>query len=332
MVSQADEQSEATPRLDDRKAPTKPGGPAIVPIRRSLRSVAAAAAVAVLAAACAGAVPTPPIAASAPAPNATAIPLSTELPASISHDDAMRLFEYDHSLPFAFRDDGVKTQDGAALHSFDYLDMAGKRKRAILVLPPGTGPFGAVTFLPGGISDRTEFQLDAIELAGHGVASLLIDPPELYAVPATDREAVSEMIFEMRELRRLVDWLASQPEVDPHRLGLVGVSYGAVRAATFAGVEGGRLKIAVLMSTPPSYKYAPMAPFDPIVWAPYVAPCALYIQEGTQDQWFTNDEAESLVAAAHEPKRLVWYEAGHGLNNQASTDFHSWLVAALGSA
>jgi dienelactone hydrolase len=249
----------------------------------------------------------------------------------ISHDDAMRLFEYDHSLPLDIREEGVTTDGGATIRAFNYRNMSGKRSQAFLVLPHGTGPFGAVVFLPGGLSGRGEFLSEAVEFSKHGIASLLIDYPELYPIPMSDQEAVTEIIFEMREFRRLMDWLASRPEVDPDRLGLVGVSYGAVRAATFAGVEGGRLKIAVLMSTPASYNYPAMAPFDPIAWVPYVSPCSLYIQEGTQDTWFTHAEAESLIAAARAPKRLVWYEGDHGLNAQATTDYRAWLLAALGS-
>jgi dienelactone hydrolase len=243
----------------------------------------------------------------------------------------MRLFEYDRSLPLDFREERVTTDGGAALHYFSYRDMSGKREQAILVLPSGSGPFGAVMFLPGGLANRFEFLPDAVEFSKHGIASLLVDYPELYPVPVSDQEAVTEIIFEMREFRRLMDWLAARPEVDPDRLGLVGVSYGAVRAATFGGVEGGRLKITVLMSVAPSYDAPAMAPFDPITWAPHVSPCALYIQEGTQDSWFTHDEAESLIAAAREPKRLVWYEGGHGLNAQAYADYQTWLIAALGA-
>jgi dienelactone hydrolase len=266
------------------------------------------------------------------AASGTVIPLATRLPAEITHDDAMRLFEYDRSLTLDIREEGLTADGEAILHPFNYRDMSGKRARAILVLPEGTGPFGAVMFLPGGTSDRTEFLHDSVDLASHGIASLLIDYPELYDVPATDQEAVSEIIFEMRELRRLMDWLASQPEVDPDKLGMMGVSYGGCRGATFAGVEDGRLRITVLMSTPASYHLPYMAPFDPILWVPYVSPGELYIQEGTQDVWFTHDEAESLIAAAREPKRLVWYEAGHGLNAQADADYGTWLVAALGSS
>jgi dienelactone hydrolase len=261
---------------------------------------------------------------------ATVIPLPTTLPANLSHADAMRLFEYDHSLLASIRDGGARADEGAFFHDIWYVTAAGTRARAYLVLPPGDGPFGAVIYLPGGMSGGNEFDQDAKDMAGRGIASLLVDYPELYPFPATGEQAVTNMIFETRELRKLVDWLASRPEIDPTRLGLYGVSYGAVRAGMFAGVEGGRLKIAVLNSTPSTFGTAEMAPFDPIAWAPYVSPCALYLQEGTQDTWFTHADAEAYIAAAKEPKRLVWYEAGHGLDAQAYTDEINWLVAAVG--
>ena len=269
------------------------------------------------------------VAGSAPlAPSVIALP--TELPGAISYDDAMRLFQYDRSLPFDVREAGVDEEGVAAVHDFSYLLGSGKRMRAFLVLPRGNGPFGAVMFLPGGLGGPGEFLPEALDLAGSGIASLLISEPELNPYPVTDAEAVTNIIFEMRELRRALDLLASRPEVDAERLGLVGVSFGAVRAATFAGIEGGRLRIAVLMSTPPSYDVPAMAPFDPIAWVPHVSPAALFIQEGTQDQWFTHDEAESLIAAAREPKKLVWYQADHGLNEDADDDRRGWLIAALG--
>jgi dienelactone hydrolase len=238
---------------------------------------------------------------------ATVIPLPTNLPAAIPYEDAMRLFEYDRSVPFDVREEGVTDYNGAAVHAITYTRASGERAAANLVLPEGAGPFGALIYLPGGGGGDREYLYEAADLSRRGIVSLLIDHPEL------------------------LDLLGSLPEVDPHRLGLVGGSYGAVRGVTFAGIEGSRLKIAVLMSTPPSYDVAAMAPFDPIVWAPHVSPCALYIQEGTQDVWFTHEEAESLIAAAKEPKRLVWYEANHGLNEQASADRFGWLVEALGS-
>ncbi len=258
------------------------------------------------------------------------IPLPTELPESISYDQAMRLFEYDGSRPFDLVETSVSEQSGVTIHDITYLQASGSRTQAFLVVPHGSGPFGGVMYLHGALGASSNFLQEAIDLAQHGLVSLLITAPEYIAQPVTAEEAVNEIAFEMRELRRSLDLLASRPEVDPRRLGFVGFSYGAMRGGTFAGIEGGRLSIAVLMSTPPSYHVAYMAPFDPIVWAPHVSPAALYVQEGTQDTWFTHDEAESLVAAAHQPKQLVWYQANHALNQDAYDDRVGWLERTLG--
>jgi pimeloyl-ACP methyl ester carboxylesterase len=258
------------------------------------------------------------------------IPLPTELPAALGHDDAMRLFEYDRSRPFDVVEKSVRSQADVTIHDITYAQAAGSRVQAYLVVPSGAGPFGGVMYLHGAFGGSSDFLDEAVDLAGHGLVSLLINQPELMSNPSTHAEAVTEIVFEMRELRRSLDLLASQPEVDPTRLGFAGFSFGAIRGGTFAGIEGARLKIAVLASTPPSYKLSYMAPFDPIVWAPYVAPAALYVQEGLQDTWFTHDEAESLVAAARTPKKLAWYDAGHLLNTTAGADREAWLEEALG--
>jgi dienelactone hydrolase len=257
------------------------------------------------------------------------IPLPTDLPLSIDYEDAMRLFEYDRARAFDLVEKSVRDKDGVAIHDITYVQASGSRTQTYLVVPPGAGQFGGVMYLHGAYGGSSDFLDEAVDLANHGVVSLLINQPEWKLDPSTHAEAVTEIVFEMRELRRSLDLLASRPEVDPDRLGFVGFSFGAIRGGTFAGIEGKRLKIAILMSTPPSYGLSYMAPFDPIVWAQHVSPAALYVQEGTQDGWFTHAEAESLVAAAQEPKKLAWYEAGHGLNKNAYDDRLGWLETAL---
>lgn len=293
---------------------------------------AAVAGIAVLASVavsgCSGIVVTAAPAAS-PTP-ATAAPLPTTLPAD-TYEDAMRLFEYDRSRPFNVVEQGVDQRDGATVHNVTYATAAGARAQAYLVLPEGSGPFGGVMYLHGAGGSSSSFLPEAVALAGHGVVSLLITQPEWMSAPIGDVEAVNEIVFEMRELQRSLDLLASQPQVDARRLGFVGFSFGAVRGGTYAGVDGRRLRIAILASTPPSYDVPAMAPFDPIVWVPRVAPAEFYLQEGTQDPWFTHDQAESLIAAAPEPKKLVWYEANHGLNAAAVADRLKWLGGTIGS-
>ena len=265
-----------------------------------------------------------------PSSSPTVISLPTQLPDEISHAQAMALFNYDHSRPFDVQERSVTTRSGALVHDISYLGIAGKRSQADLVTPIGKGPFGAVMYLHGAFSSSSEFLDEACDLANRGVASLLITQPEMDPQPTTDSAAINEIVYEMRDMQHSLDLLAAQPSVDPHRLGFAGFSFGAVRGATFAGIESGRLRVAILMSTPPSYDAPAMASFDPIVWVPYIAPASLFIQLGKQDTWFTDADGESLIAAAKEPRQLVWYDAGHGLDSKAYDDRIAWLASLLG--
>ena len=42
------------------------------------------------------------------------------------------------------------------------------------------------------------------------------------------------------------------------------------------------------------------------------------------------ERAEEFFAAATEPKEMKWYEAGHGLNTDATLDRKAWLKENLG--
>ncbi len=249
---------------------------------------------------------------------------------SVAHGKVIEFVAYDHFKPFDVRERSAVRQEGSTVHDITYAGLEGDRWQANLVVPDGPGPFPAAMYLHGAGGSSSSFLTEAAAIAKHGVASLLITQPELLRLLTTDQEAWTEIVFEMREMQRSLDLLASRPKIDSARLGFVGRSFGAVRGTTFSGIAGSRLKIAVIMSTPPSYNAPALAAFDPIAWAPHISPAAFYLQEGNQDTWFTHAEGESLIAAAREPKTLVWYDANHGLNQQAMDDRVGWLVAALG--
>jgi hypothetical protein len=42
------------------------------------------------------------------------------------------------------------------------------------------------------------------------------------------------------------------------------------------------------------------------------------------------ERAEEFFAAAREPRAMKWYEAGHGLNEEATNDRKAWLKQKLG--
>ena len=59
------------------------------------------------------------------------------------------------------------------------------------------------------------------------------------------------------------------------------------------------------------------------------APAPVLLQFGTMDEHVSKERANASIAAASEPKKVIWYEAGHGLNKQAVTDRMIWLSEQL---
>ncbi len=242
----------------------------------------------------------------------------------------MTLFAYDASAPFDLREARTQQEGDVTIHTFSYLTLDGQRTYALLVVPPGAGPFGGVEYLHGAGGSPENWLDDAVANAAHGMVSLLVSQPEAPTFENDANPPVNMIVYEMRELRRALDLLASQPNVDRHRLAFVGFSFGAVRGATFAGIESSRLRAVVLGSFNPSYHSAAMTSFDPIVWLPHIAPAALLLQLGRQDTWFTEADGEAMNAAAREPKQLIWYDAGHGLDGKAVADRMAWLAKYVG--
>ncbi|MBA3578387.1 MAG: hypothetical protein H0W42_00215 [Gemmatimonadaceae bacterium] len=59
-------------------------------------------------------------------------------------------------------------------------------------------------------------------------------------------------------------------------------------------------------------------------------PTALLLQNGRFDTLVPMHDAEDLQAAAPEPRTIRWYDAGHGLNQQAMFDRLNWLHQQIG--
>jgi fermentation-respiration switch protein FrsA (DUF1100 family) len=73
-----------------------------------------------------------------------------------------------------------------------------------------------------------------------------------------------------------------------------------------------------------------MAPIEPIRFIVYASPTALLLQSGRLDDLVPVADAQQLHAAAREPRTIRWYDAGHGLNQQANFDRLDWLHQEIG--
>jgi fermentation-respiration switch protein FrsA (DUF1100 family) len=73
-----------------------------------------------------------------------------------------------------------------------------------------------------------------------------------------------------------------------------------------------------------------MAPIEPIRFIAHASPTPLLLQSGRLDELVPVADAELLHTAARDPKTIRWYDAGHGLNQQANFDRLDWLHEKIG--
>lgn len=130
---------------------------------------------------------------------------------------------------------------------------------AYLFLPPTPGPHPAMLVmherLPVNLGD--EFTLCEAIARSQIAAFLIIQPYSVNrrpnpGVPQAELLSgnVTQMVGALRQCvldsRRGIDWLSRRPDIDPARLGISGISLGAVLAPLIAGVDR-RLKVMLLL-------------------------------------------------------------------------------------
>jgi len=69
-----------------------------------------------------------------------------------------------------------------------------------------------------------------------------------------------------------------------------------------------------------------MKPYNPDLYLPYKkAPCL--IQVGKNDEFITKKENKKFIKITPKPKKVKWYDATHGLNEEARSDRMKWVIS-----
>ena len=155
-----------------------------------------------------------------------------------------------------------------------------------------------------------------------------------------DREGV---IKDVIDLRRGVDLLLGRGDVNPQRIGFVGLSYGADYGAVFVAVDSRVAAAALISGGTLRDWYGRKAPDDVreeyVSLMETVAPDRLLrsgtstrilFQNGREDPIYTRREIDDFHAALP-AKEVIWYDAGHWLHahDVAIADRHAWLGSEL---
>ena len=257
-------------------------------------------------------------------------------------------FDYNKTTPL----DVKHAAPGVTVSQITYAQLDGTGNAATIVLPPASarGPHPAILFLhwygpPNPTSNRTQFLAEAVELAGAGVASLLVDTPWTRERWFGTRDSARDYEFSVqmaKDVRRALDVLLAQPNLDQTRIAVVGHDFGAMWGALAVAADPRVTHFAYAAGAPSFtdwYLYTPkregadrdafvakLAPLDPIAFLPKIAPRPVLLQFGTIDPHVKNEAATALANAAKEPKTVKIYEgAEHELTYQARVDRIAWL-------
>ena len=272
------------------------------------------------------------------------------------YEETVHLFDYDVESQVQITENAVHQEDGYTVRDISYPSPKGGEVPAYMIIPDGTGSYAGILLMHGSSGSRESLLPLAKDLVQTGAVVMTISGPaartpnrDWIHFTEQDREEQIQLII---DLRRGVDVLIQQPNVDTDRLGYIGYSYGAAMGGLLAGVEH-RIKAYGLMvgdgglathfmedgkpmggfETIPagmrSRWLEAMEPIDSIYYVGHAAPSALFFQNARHDSLVTEADALAYQAAGSEPKRIEWYDSGHGLPTRAYLDMVSWLAEQI---
>lgn len=257
----------------------------------------------------------------------------------------LEFYQYDMNLPLNAESKTVEENALYSLYKVSFDSVHNQRVSALFVIPKlAKKPVPCVLFLHG-YGGKKEDLKDLIPiLVLNGYAGFALDAEyhgerkregrDMYSpYPYTTRDAMIQTIL---DYRRGIDYLSTHQEIDKGRIGFVGGSMGGILGGVLLGVEKriktgvlvvgggdysymlkysqhGRIKELRSMNLDLEYSAKALAPVDPINFIDLASPCPILFLCGKKDEIVPAQAGEFLYDSAKEPKKIIWYDAGHGL-------------------
>ena len=274
----------------------------------------------------------------------------------VATEQERSVFAYDAAAPLNLQETVESTTSGVEVSTISFNSPDGGLVTGLLFDPVTRSSLRpGIVLMHGMPGNARSTAAGAQLLAERGAVVIAIDAPfarrggSPVRFTAQDRDEQVQLI---KDLQRAVDVLRARPNVDDARIAYVGFSYGGAMGALFVGIER-RLAAAALvvgdgglvshftgpedMNLMTSLSCATrvawlraMTPVEPIRFIAHASPGALLLQSGRLDNLVPVADAEELHAAAPNSGTIRWYDAGHGLNQQATFDRHDWLHEKIG--
>lgn len=257
------------------------------------------------------------------------------------------LYEYNSKSPLDVRPLAKDDFPTFTREKFVFTGVQRSRVPAYLAIPKaGSGPFPVVLLIDGiGGGKERWFQTDSwprgpsvVEaFIAQGIAVLALDAPlhgdraseSDFVIPDDWLERRALIMQSIVEHRRALDVLEARGGLDVKRVGVVGLSIGALMAFVLSAVEP-RVKAAVAGLTPVARTRDPLlGPIAPQTFAAAIS-TPLLMFAGKRDALGPVDEAKVVFdGIAAKKKHFVAWDTDHRPPPEYAAEVSTWLVKAL---
>ena len=261
-------------------------------------------------------------------------------------------FRYDAALPLHTVYGTAEKRNGAMEQDIRFASSGGRTVHGIVVRGEGNGKHPAVLFVhwlgDEATTNHTEFQDDAARLAQRGVTSLLIDAmwseKDWFDKERSTQTDYQRSIDQVVDLRRSLDALLAQPNVDASRVAYVGHDFGSMYGAVLSGVDP-RPQWYVLMAGTTSFSQwyllgrkpadvqayvSKMEPLDPGNFLSHSKARGFLFQFSSRDRYVTPEQELEFFQLAPLPRTMAIYDVDHSLATPAADqDRLAWLAEKL---
>lgn len=244
-------------------------------------------------------------------------------------------YAYDQNLPLKDSLYQIKDTTDYNLYYITYRSIHDRRVTGLLSVPDkGDLPYPVIILLHG-LGDNK--QVDYIEygnrvLLDSGYAVLRIDISnhgdrhiDDYDFDLVDgyrywtRDMVTQTVF---DLRRAVDFIETRKDLDPERIGFLGISLGGIIGTIFCSIDervevpvivlaGGQLNLMFGQKALSQETRDYLSVIDPINYVRQISPRPLLMINAEHDDVVPPVTSKLLYAKAKKPKRIIWYPARH---------------------
>jgi dipeptidyl aminopeptidase/acylaminoacyl peptidase len=268
-----------------------------------------------------------------------------------AYEAVASFFQYDKTIPLDAHILATSETPAYTREKIVFTGGRGDRVPGILAIPKsGRMPYPVVLELHGGGSTKDGWWADdsfeqgrrlTQSLLSAGVAVLALDA-QYHGERSANNDFVSlrEMYFERKwyaqyrdmlvestkDYLRALDYLATRPQVDATRVGVVGHSMGGLMSVYLTALEP-RVRATVACVTALSNPW--FYPLTSLNFAAAIRNRPVLVLAGRQDQLIPVESTERFVDLIGHSSELVLFDSGHRLPNEYIDRTLRWLTGHL---